>query len=319
MEPLRPGDPRRIGPYHLIGRLDAYSSNVPVPEQRFLARSPEGGRTVLISTPLFGAHRGRFIAEAEGAGRQSGPWLAPVTEVREADELSWYASPYVPVVPLPAALAAHGGPLPERTVRALGAALAESLAALHASGVTHAGLSPAALLLGADGPRLTCFGAVRAAAPDGDQPAEFPGTASGTVPPEQLAGGRPQPPGDTFALGSVLSYAVTGHTVPERSELPEGLRTTISACLARDPAGRPPATRLLEALAGSPGTAGLGPQQQPLAPHGTVLDGGLGPAAMLLGPGWLPGRIIAAMARQSAEVLAADIDATTWPSASALP
>ncbi|WP_308312621.1 hypothetical protein [Streptomyces sp. ISL-11] len=72
-------------------------------------------------------------------------------------------------------------------------------------------------------------------------------------------------------------------------------------------------------MAGSPGTAGLGPQQQPLAPHGTVLDGGLGPAAMLLGPGWLPGRIIAAMARQSAEVLAADIDATTWPSASALP
>ncbi|MGW3626552.1 hypothetical protein [Streptomyces sp. NPDC000880] len=45
------------------------------------------------------------------------------------------------------ALAVHGGPLPERTVRALGAALAETLTGAHAIGITHAGLPPASVLL----------------------------------------------------------------------------------------------------------------------------------------------------------------------------
>ncbi|WP_354671347.1 hypothetical protein [Streptomyces sp. CSDS2] len=66
-------------------------------------------------------------------------------------------------------LAAHGGPLPEPVVRALGAALAGALASAHARGVTHAGVSPAAVLLGVDGPLLACFGAVRAVAPDGER------------------------------------------------------------------------------------------------------------------------------------------------------
>ena len=46
--------------------------------------------------------------------------------------------------------------------------------------------------------------------------------------------------------------------------------------------------------------------------HGTVLDGGVSRASAALGPGWLPGRLIAALARQSAELLAAE---TAAPSA----
>ncbi|MDQ0796107.1 hypothetical protein [Streptomyces sp. B1I3] len=186
----------------------------------------------------------------------------------------------------------HGAPLPEETLRALGACLAETLVAAHTVGVTHAGLSPTAVLLAPDGPRVTCFGAARAAAPDGTPRAGLPGLEPGSLAPEQATGGRPRPPGDVYALGAVLAYAATGHTVPDRQELPPLLRSVVPTCLARDPAARPRAADVLSALlpAGASATTG--------AP--TVVD-----AAARSFP--LPGRVIAAIARQSAEILAADL------------
>ncbi|MGW0119572.1 serine/threonine protein kinase [Streptomyces sp. NPDC003327] len=296
-----------MGPYRLITRLDppapgaasspasptAASSPTaapPVPCRRFVARSADGERTVLLSAPLPGTDPVRFAAEADAARRLIGPWIAPVTEVAAPGDTPWYATPYVPALPLPVALAVHGGPLPEVTVRAVGTALAEALAAAHAQDLTHAGVSPAAVLLTADGPRLSCYGAARAAAPDGEPRTGLPGLDPGALAPEQATGGRPRPACDVFALGAVLAYAATGHTVPERDELPAALRPLVSACLARDPADRPTAADLMAALA-------------PPTPHRTVLNS----AATLLAPGWLPGRVVAVLARQSAALLAAEL------------
>lgn len=291
MERARLDAPRQIGPYHLITRLDPTGPGFPPgPTRRFIARSADGDSTVLVSVPLEGTDPGRFLVEADTARRLFGPWVSPVSEVSPPSAAPWYACPYLPALPLPVALTVHGGPLPERTVRALGAALAETLAGAHATGITHAGLSPAAVLLAGDGPRLTCFGAVRAAAPDGEQRTGVPGLEPGSLAPEQASGGRPRPPGDVYALGAVLAYAATGHTVPERSELPESLRGLISACLTRDPADRPSAGALLAELAPAP-------------PHATVVSS----AGSMLTPGWLPGRIVAAIARQSSHVLAAEL------------
>ncbi|WP_251061404.1 serine/threonine protein kinase [Streptomyces sp. ISL-100] len=283
---------RQIGPYHLITRLDPPHSAPYTPWRRFVARSADGERTVLLNAPLPGADPARFAVEADAARRLLGPWVAPVTELAGPGEAPWYATPYLPALPLPVALAVHGEPLPERTVRALGAALAETLEAAHAQGLTHAGLSPAAVLLTGDGPRLSCFGAVRAAAPDGEQRTGLAGIDPGSLAPEQASGGRPRPPGDVYALGSVLAYASTGHTVPDRDELPPSLGRLISSCLSRDPADRPTAATVL---------AGL-------APHDTVLNS----AGSLLTAGWLPGRVVAAIAHQSASVLAAEPRTPTW-------
>ncbi|MFE4334301.1 serine/threonine protein kinase [Streptomyces sp. NPDC056831] len=292
-ERSRPDGSRRIGPYHLITRLDPNGpGQPPIPVRRFIGRSADGDRTVLISAPLDGADPGRFLAEADAGCRLLGPWVLPVAELAAPSETPWYASPYLPVLPLPVALAVHGGPLPERTVRALGAALAETLTGAHAIGITHAGLSPASVLLAWDGPRLTCFGAVRTAAPDGEQRTGLPGLEPGSLAPEQASGGRPRPPGDIYGLGAVLAYAATGHSVPDSAELPESLRSLVARCLARDAAARPTAPEVLRALPGASST-----------PMATVLDS----AGVLLGPGWLPSRVVAAMARQSAEVLAAEV------------
>ncbi|MGW1168766.1 serine/threonine protein kinase [Streptomyces sp. NPDC002550] len=294
MMQLRHDDPAWIGPYAVLGGIDEEHERRRAPDRRYVARSADGRRTVLVHVPRPETDPARWAAEAEDARRLSVSGFAPVTEVVQAAASPWHAAPYTPVLPLPAALAAHGGPLAETVVRALGAALAGTLATAHARGVTHAGLSPAAVLLGVDGPLLACFGAVRAIAPDGEPRLGKPGLDPGCLAPEQAQGGRPRPLGDVYALGAVLAYASSGYTVPDRKELPASLREPITACLARDAARRPSAADLSAGLA----APRLGHQVAPQAPTPvpTVLDGPAFP---------LPSRIVAALARQSAAVLIA--------------
>ncbi|OPF78481.1 serine/threonine protein kinase [Streptomyces antioxidans] len=306
--PHQGGRPGRTGPYRVVTGLDDGASGMPVPEGRYIARSADGGRTVLISVPTEGADPLRFMAEADSSRYLLGPWSSPATELAGPDEAPWHARPYLPALPLPTALLVHGGPLPERTVRAIGAALVETLSIGHGQGLAHAGVSPAAVLLAADGPRLGCFGAVRVAAPDGVPRSGLPGLESGSLPPEQAAGGRPDPMGDIYALGATLAYAATGHTVPESHQFPAALRAVLRRCVSRDPAARPRPAELLDVFSavGAPVT---GPASSPApAPHpATEVDQRpASRAEAVLGPGWLPGRVIAAIAHQSARVLAAE-------------
>ncbi|WP_368661686.1 protein kinase [Streptomyces sp. NA02950] len=161
--------------------------------------------------------------------------------------------------------------------------------------------------------------------------------ALAVLPPEQRAGGRPRPLGDVFPLGAVLAYAVTGRLGPDVGTLPGELRGTLGTCLAPDPADRPTAQALLEELArrgrlpppvntpplpSGPDTADIGVPAAAAAggmpPSGwsaTVRDsGGVSPAAALLGPGWLPGRVIAALSEQSSAVLDAEVESAPEPS-----
>nr|WP_308295742.1 serine/threonine protein kinase [Streptomyces sp. ODS25] len=305
---------RQAGPYTVITRLDDRAFAAAVPERRFIARSVDGERTMLVSTPLDGADPQAFMIEAEAARYHLGTWALPTTEVAGPGEEPWHARPYLPVLPLPTALRVHGGPLPEHTVRAVGLALAETLHIGHGQNLTHAGVSPSAVLLAADGPRLGCFGSVRAAAPDGTSRTGLRGLDSGTLPPEQAAGGRPRPLGDVYALGATLAYASTGHTNPDPDALPPALRPVILKCLSQDPTNRPMPRELLDVLASAAETPSA---QAGAVPHGaTVLDPHAttaGRATALLGPGWLPARVVAALAHQSAAVLAAEIPVTAQP------
>ncbi|MFG2136406.1 serine/threonine protein kinase [Streptomyces sp. NPDC048650] len=288
MDGLGQGDPPRVGEYVTLARLDPANAMRVVPERRYVARSADGARTVLVSLPLPGADPGRWAAEARWAARLTQPGFWPVAQVDGTPAFPWHASPYRPVLPLTAALAAHGGPLPEQAVRALGAGLAEALASAHVLGLVHGGVGPASVLLTAYGPLLGCFGAVRAAAPDGTPRTGLPGLDAGCLAPEQGAGGPVDPAGDVHALGAVLAYAATGHTVPERDEIPAGLRPLIAACLSREAAARPEPARILAELA--PGAA-----------WGTQAAGAE--------PVSLPGSVVAALAEQAAGTLAMELPA----------
>ncbi|WP_097987039.1 bifunctional serine/threonine-protein kinase/ABC transporter substrate-binding protein [Streptomyces sp. f150] len=264
MRPLTSEDPRTVGPYRTLVRLGAGGMGVV-----YLARSAGGSlaavkviRAEHAADPGF---RARFRREAEAAARITGPWVVPVlgadTEAREP----WLATAFVPGPSL-AQVVAAGGPLPPVTVRALGSRLAEALAAVHEAGLIHRDVKPGNVLLALDGPRLIDFGIARH---EGATALTATGAVIGTpgyLAPEQASAGPLGPPCDVFSLGCVLVYAATGrgpfgegggagalfrtvHEEPDLTGVPSGLTPLIAACLAKDPAARPTASRVRDASA----------------------------------------------------------------------
>ncbi|MFI5653692.1 bifunctional serine/threonine-protein kinase/ABC transporter substrate-binding protein [Streptomyces anulatus] len=275
MRPLTSQDPRAVGPYRTLARLGAGGMGVV-----YLARSPGGAlaavkviRAEHADDPGF---RARFRREAEAAARITGPWVVPVLGADTEDREPWLATAFVPGPSL-AEVVGAGGALPTTTVRALGSRLADALVAVHEAGLIHRDVKPGNVLLALDGPRLIDFGIARH---EGATALTTTGAVIGTpgyLAPEQASAGPPGPPGDVFSLGCVLVYAATGrppfgegggagalfrtiHEEPDLTGVEPGLAPLIAACLAKDPADRPTAGRVRDALAakapGGPGDPG---------------------------------------------------------------
>src|SRR6516164_10158950 len=206
---LQPEDPQTIGPYRLVRQLGQGGMG-----RVFLGVSP-GGRPVavkairaeLAADPEF---RARFGREVAAARRVSGVFTAQVVDADVDGPVAWMATAYVPGPSLAEAVDTHG-PLPEASVLALAAGLAESLNAIHAAGVVHRDLKPSNVLLAEDGPRVIDFGISRAmAATVLTRTAIVLGTPD-YMSPEQAQGHAIGPASDVFSLGMVLAYAATGH------------------------------------------------------------------------------------------------------------
>ncbi|UWE10481.1 protein kinase domain-containing protein [Actinacidiphila bryophytorum] len=264
MRALGADDPLRIGRYRLVRVLGSGGMG-----RVYLGRSP-GGRLVAVKAvraeladdPGF---RARFSREVEVVRRVGGAWTAPVIDADTDSPRPWLVTGYVAGPALHEAVGAHG-PLPVGSACALGAALGEALAAIHAAGVVHRDLKPANILLREDGPCVIDFGISRALDSEG---LTRTGQAAGTpafMAPEQITDRDPGPAADIFALGSVLAYAVTGaapfagssdqsvmyrivHEAPDLSALADPLREVVEGCLAKDPALRPSPDELTAALA----------------------------------------------------------------------
>ncbi|MEW2357606.1 protein kinase [Spirillospora sp. NPDC029432] len=263
-DPLRPSDPRRLGPYRLVGRLGSGGMG-----QVYLGRSP-GGRPVavkVIHAPLAAQERfrSRFAREAEAARRVGGFHTAQVVDVNADADPPWLVTAYVPGPSLRAAVREHG-PLAADLLPALGAGLAEGLAAVHACGLVHRDLKPGNVILAADGPRIIDFGIAHAEdASTVTAAGALLGTPSYMSPEQARSAGEVEPPSDVFALGCVLAFAATGrgpfdaasaaaavHRVlneePDLSAVPETLRDLVAACLSKDPSARPLVPEILRAL-----------------------------------------------------------------------
>ncbi|TDC93328.1 serine/threonine-protein kinase [Actinomadura sp. 7K507] len=309
MAPLRPDDPRTIGPYRLDERLGQGGMG-----QVFLAESP-GGRQVAVKL-IRPEHAGdarfreRFAREVEAARRVGGFHTAQVVDADPAAATPWMATAFVPGASLRDEVV-RGGPLAPDRVRALGAALAEGLAAIHACGLVHRDLKPGNVIMSPDGPRIIDFGIARAA---DAAPMTSEGAVIGTyafMSPEQVLGDRVETPCDVFALGCVLTFAATGKGPFDATTIPAivhrilqeepgldgvdgDLRTLVAACLAKDPAARPTTSTILEHLADPAGNPlpEVPPPSSPDAPtqlRGTMVATQVEGAGAATSPG-TPGR-----------------------------
>ncbi|MGW4565010.1 protein kinase domain-containing protein [Streptomyces sp. NPDC004561] len=297
MQPLGADEPVAVGPYRLLGRLGSGGMG-----RVYLGRSA-GGRTVAVKIvhPHFALDeefRARFRREVEAARRVGGAWTAPVLDADPDAPVPWVATAYAAGPSLTAAVNG-GGPLPAHTVRALGAGLAEALAAVHDLGLVHRDVKPSNVLLTLDGPLLIDFGIARAT--DGTASLTSTGVSIGSpgyMSPEQILGKGVTGAADVFSLGAVLTYAATAeqpfpgdssaallykvvHEEPELGSLAGELRDVAAACLAKDPAARPTPAEV----------------SRRLAPDG---------AARLVAGGWLPGPLVEQVSRSVVHLLNLD-------------
>jgi hypothetical protein len=264
LEPLAAGDPEVVAGYRLRGRLGAGGMG-----RVFLALTP-GGRPVamkmvrqeLADDPDF---RVRFRQEIAAARRVHGLFTAQVLDADPAGSPPWLVTAYVPGPSLAQAVADHG-PLPPESVFLLVAGVAEALGAIHQAGVIHRDLKPSNVLLAGDGPRVIDFGIARAAEATSLTRTGMRVGSPGYMAPEQVRDGEVTPAADIFALGALAAFAATGrppfglgreepvlyrvlHEEPDLAGLPEGLRSLLAQCLAKDPSVRPSPTALIEACA----------------------------------------------------------------------
>ncbi|WTB89339.1 serine/threonine protein kinase [Streptomyces cellulosae] len=295
MRPLDTDEPTVVGPYRLLGRLGSGGMG-----RVYLGRSA-GGRTVAVKIvhPHFALDeefRARFRREVDAARRVGGAWTAPVLDADPDARVPWVATAYAAGPSLTAAVT-ELGPLPEHTVRTLGAGLAEALAAVHGLGLVHRDVKPSNVLLTLDGPLLIDFGIARAT--DGTASLTSTGVSIGSpgyMSPEQILGKGVTGAADVFSLGAVLAYAATGappfpgdssaallyrvvHEPPELDGLTGELREVTEACLDKDPSARPSPADITRRLAG---------------------EGG---AARLVSGGWLPGALVEQVSRAAVNLL----------------
>lgn len=294
MQPLDVDEPTTVGPYRLLGRLGSGGMG-----RVYLGRSA-GGRTVAVKIvhPHFALDeefRARFRREVDAARRVGGAYTAPVLDADLDASIPWVATAYA-AGPSLAAAVADAGPLPEHSVRVLGAGLAEALSAVHGLELVHRDVKPSNVLLTLDGPLLIDFGIARAT--DGTASLTSTGVSVGSpgyMSPEQILGKGVTGAADVFSLGAVLAYAGTGsppfpgdssasllykvvHEEPELGSLEGELRDVVAACLSKDPGERPSPASLAARL----------------APEG---------AARLVVAGWLPGPLVEQVSRSAVQVL----------------
>ena len=234
----------------------------------YLARSP-GGRTVAVKVIRANlaedaGFRARFAREVSAARKVGGLFTAAVVDADVDGPVPWLVTAYVPGTSLSDAVERQG-PLPENSVLALAAGLAEGLIAIHAAGVIHRDLKPSNVLLAQDGPRIIDFGISSAAGATSLTGTGFMIGSPGFMSPEQAEGLTVGPASDIFSLAGVLIYAARGegpfgsgdtaallyrvvHGKPNTDNVPENLRPLIKRSLSRDPKRRPTATQFLTDL-----------------------------------------------------------------------
>jgi serine/threonine protein kinase len=306
--PLRPGDPRQLGGYHLLSRLGEGGMGTV-----YLGRAADG-RLVAIKVirPEYSSEdefRARFRSEVTRA-RQVPPFCT--AEVLDADPE--HHPPYLVVEyvdgPSLADVVHEQGPLAAGSLHSVAVGVATALTAIHGAGVIHRDLKPRNVLFSLGTPKVIDFGIARAleVTSQHTKTDQMVGTVA-YMAPERFDTGTARsvsPAADVFAWGAVVAYAGTGRTPfqgdsaaataariltqpPELTGLYGSLRDLVALTLAKDPADRPTSHELLDMLlTAGPAAASAMPsdlrQAAEAAQHSGRFTGGDTPTPVLPRP-----------------------------------
>ncbi|MFE3701267.1 protein kinase, partial [Nocardia tengchongensis] len=241
----------------------------------FHCTQQELDRTVavkVLTSDVDAGGRARFFREQRVMGRLTGhPNIVTMLQAGEtADGHPFLVMPYHPLGSLDARIREQG-PLQVETVLWIGVKIAGALESAHRLGILHRDVKPGNILLTDFGePALTDFGIARIAGGFRTETGTVTGSPAFTAP-EVLEGEAPTPAADVYGLGATLFCALTGHAAFERRSgenvvtqflrittkpvpdlreqgIAEDIAALIAAAMSRDPAERPSAQALGEAI-----------------------------------------------------------------------
>ncbi|MGI5283948.1 protein kinase domain-containing protein [Nonomuraea polychroma] len=267
MHPLRPGDPEKLGEYVISGRLTdgprgtAYlgqeSDDAPLRVIKLLPAAPEQG--------------GDAIARLTGVQRVSSSYIARTLEAGRHADRPYVVREYVEGRSL-AEIVVEDGPLDADALERVAVGVLTALTAVHLAGITHRGLTPHNVIIGANGTRVT------------DVDLGEPTGEAGYRAPEQLRQLGYGPYADVFAWAATVVFAATGkppfgqdaeavlNGQPEVGNLGEPLRRVVLSALAKEIAPRPTTyMALLQLLGDKRGGARAMAQKQPRQPDAPIV------------------------------------------------
>ena len=262
------------------------------------------GRPVAVKT-LRGKHGGlaahlldeRFKQEARAIAALAHPGVVQVFDIDLAAEPPYIVMERVAGPSLKERLAQ--GVLGSGELRALGVQVGRALAAAHAAGIVHRDVKPANILSATGGAwKLADFGVAHVPDSAITMTGQFVGSPAYAAP-EALVRGETGPAGDVYGLGATLYEAAAGRwprsdatsgalfgAVPPLRELvpalPHELAAAIDRAIAVEPAQRPSASELADALAGASSDPGV------TLGHHTVVGSPAGPVATSKPLPWKP-------------------------------
>ncbi len=297
-DPLRPGDPTRMGRYGLTARLGEGGQGVV-----YMGTAPNGAPVAVkvLRADLAGDDeaQARFVREVSVAERVAAFCTAQVIETGVDAHRPFIVSEFINGATL-AEVVERDGPRGGSALHRLAVGTVTALVAIHQAEIVHRDFKPSNVILGEDGPRVIDFGIARAL----DRTSTLTSMAIGTpayMTPEQLAGEPASTATDLFAWACTIVYAATGkppfgtdslpavfnrimNHEPDLSGIEEPLRGLVAQCLAKNAAARPTASEALLRLLGHvPSTAG------PTAESTAILQVGTATAtSAYTDPGRLP-------------------------------
>ncbi|MEV5413960.1 serine/threonine-protein kinase [Thermopolyspora sp. NPDC052614] len=271
--PLVAGDPVRLGPFTLTGRIGEGGQGTV-----YLGHNAAGERAAvkLLHVKFSGdaAARSRFARELKASERVASFCTARVISADLDGDTPYIASEYIEGRSLRELVEAEG-PIRGAALDRLAIGTATALTAIHRASIVHRDFKPDNVLIAADGPRVVDFGIARIIDSTGTITSRAIGTPA-YMAPEQVSGDSVGPYTDIFSWASTMLFAATGQVAFQGGSiavvlnrilnhdvdvemLHEPLRGVVRACLSKSPGDRPSADQILLRLLGHSEVGGASP------------------------------------------------------------
>lgn len=259
--PLRPGDPRLIGPFQLCGYVG--KGGFGTVYVGFQPGSAQAVAVKLITVPdsTDPQWRQRMRHEVEAIRRVRDRFTAAYVDDDVDADPPWLATCYL-YAPSLERFVTENGCLSELQGWWLMSSAAEALLHIHSEGLLHRDLKPGNLIMAREGVKVIDFGLAKSVGGRSiTTHRQWAGTAY-FAPPEQAVDMRTvTAKSDVYSLAATAVYALAGHApyseatasfwlqgiMPNLDGVPESMYELLESCLAGDPEARPTVSEVLDA------------------------------------------------------------------------